>query len=155
MPRRHERIRLEREQPDEVQEQHDDGEQERDAEAEQRQRDERQVALDRRQRDDAVAADGEQELQAAARCEVGEDRAGDEQHQRGGRGTPRRTLLLAVQRRGDERAELVEPDRRRDDDAGDERDPQRDRELLEGAERVEVALRAGRSAASLATSVWQ
>jgi hypothetical protein len=141
--------------PTRLQEDHHDREEERDAEAEQRQGDEGQVALDRRERDDAVAAEGQQELQAAGDGEEGEGRPGAEQDERGGQERRGVALLLAVQRRGDEGAELVEPDRRGRQDADDERDAQRDRELLEGPEGEQVALAARRSAASWATSVSQ
>ena len=94
---------------------HDDDQRhlERGAEDDQRQRDERDVVVDRQLRLGAEPGLLEQDPQALRQDHVGQRHAGGEQHR--GRGDERERVLALVlaQPGGDERPDLVQPERRR------------------------------------------
>ena len=90
-----------------------------------------EVAVAGKRGDLDVAADGQQEVQGLGQDHVGQYRTGHEQrrgrhHERNGEPT-----LVAIETRGDEGPELVEPDRTGQHDTGGQADLEAQHELIE------------------------
>ena len=122
MPRHQRAEPLGGEDADHVEHHQDDRQQEGEAEDQQQPHDERQVAVDLDEVADALGGEADQDLQAAGQQPVAEGHAGEEQRDRGGDEDEGPAALVAVQARGDERPQLVQPDRGREHHAGQQGD---------------------------------